>query len=109
MRPTSGQVGGCMVTCTVVEFSDVEKKKDMVQVKLKDQVNFVMERQLWFISNHIIQLVPWTDYQKYKQHAVKKFYLWFHLGKYPSMYIKVPIMVENLMESKYFEAQDLNH
>lgn len=33
--------------------------------------------------------------------------MWFHLGKYPEMYLKVPIIISNLLDTDFFDTRDL--
>lgn len=33
--------------------------------------------------------------------------MWFHLENYPAMYLKVPIIISNLLDTDYFDIQDL--
>lgn len=36
-----------------------------------------------------------------------KCYVWFHLGHYPKMYMRIHIIISNILDTSYFDAEDL--
>lgn len=60
------------------------------------------------IDGNIIQLLHWEEFEKPGKSKFKKYFMWFHLGKYLEMYLKLPIIISNLLDTKFFDMHDLD-
>lgn len=95
--------------CTIVKFKEVRNHQDLFKVKIlsQEQLEFVLERQPWIIAGHTMQMLQWEDFNKNEAPKFERFCMWFHLGNYPAIYLKVPIIISNLLDTDYFDTQDL--
>lgn len=51
---------------------------------------------------HALEEFQNCDLQKFK-----KYYIWYHMGNYLEMYLRLPIIISSLVDTKYFDMQDL--
>ncbi|KAF9617019.1 hypothetical protein IFM89_033089 [Coptis chinensis] len=63
-------------------------KTEIFQVWMENQhqLDLILKRQPWIVSQHILQIVPWMDIKESKEFDFNKLFIWVQLLNFPEIF-----------------------